>query len=334
MSERDPLLKIRFEGKAVGSGTIPVPHLLRFLSGMDKALQRTGRVLQGGTKSVRQGQPSKSAKQNVDLDLVLLTHGSPSVVLGFERGQSTDGFLPGMNPGLVLWEKAIDGLATVQEIALEEPLPEGCDNGVLKAWCEVGTLFHRGITKIEFILRRQVAPISTVFTPKGFRRIQAHIQGHLTNMRTIEGRLLMADFKERKTRKTCCRVHPSDGDPVLCLFDEAQKEEVLSDLLHYVRVIGETEEDPASGKIKSIQIHDIERLEESEDESVDLSPQGALFSQNFWESPSLEELAKAQGVKPMKASDIMGTWPGEVDDGFEEWIDEMRHPGRKGSDRS
>ena len=60
-------------------------------------------------------------------------------------------------------------------------------------------------------------------------------------------------------------------------------------------------------------------------------PQWALFSQNFWESPSLEELAKAQGVKPMKdASDIIGTWPGEVDDGFEEWIDELRHPGRKG----
>ena len=70
-------------------------------------------------------------------------------------------------------------------------------------------------------------------------------------------------------------------------------------------------------------------------ERADSLPQGGLFSQNFWESPSLEELAKAQGVKPMKdASEIIGTWPGEVDDGFEEWIDELRHPGRKGSDRS
>ena len=70
-------------------------------------------------------------------------------------------------------------------------------------------------------------------------------------------------------------------------------------------------------------------------ERADSLPQDALFSQNFWESPSLEELAKAQGVKPMKdASDLIGTWPGEVDDGFEEWIDELRHSGRKGSDRS
>lgn len=334
MSGRDPLLKIRFEGKAVGSGTIPVPHLLRFLSGMDKALQRTGWVLQGKSESVRRGQPPKKVKQNLEFDLVQLTHGSPAAVLGFERRQTTM-HLPGMDFGLEVLKRAIGGLATVQEIALEEPLPEGCDNGVLKAWRDAGTLFRRGIAKIEFTLRRQDTPISTVFTPKGFRRIQVHIQGPLTNMRTIEGQLLMADFKERKTRKTCCRVHPSVGDSVLCLFDEEQKEEVLSDLLHYVRVIGETEEDPVSGKIKSIQIHDIERLEESEDESVDLSPQGAMFSQNFWESPSLEELAKAQGVKPMEdVRDLFGTWPGEVDDGFEEWIDELRHPGRKGSDRS
>lgn len=333
MSGRDPLLKIRFEGKAVGAGTIPVPHLLRFLSGMDKALQRTGWVLQGKAGSVRRGQPPKKVKQNLEFDLVQLTHGSPAAVLGFERRQTTMP-LSGMDFGLEVLKKAISGLAAVQEIALEEPLPEGCDNGVLKFWRDAGTPFHWGIAKIEFILRRQATPISTVFTPKGFNRIRKRIQGPQTNMRTIEGQLLMADFKERKTRKTCCRVHPSVGDPVLCLFDEEQKEEVLSDLLHYVRVIGETEEDPVSGKIKSIQIHDIERLEESEDESVDLSPQGALFSQNFWESPSAEELAKAQGVKPIKdASDIIGTWPGEIDDGFEELIDELRHPGRKGSDR-
>lgn len=301
MSGRDPLLKIRFEGKA---------------------------------ESVRRGQLPKKVKQNLEFDLVQLTHGSPAAVLGFERRQ-TSMHLPGMDFGLEVLKKAIGGLATVQEIALEEPLPEGCDNGVLKAWRDAGTLFHRRIAKIEFTLRRQATPMSTVFTPKGFNRIRKRIQGPQTNMRTIEGQLLMADFKERKTRKTCCRVHPSVGDPVLCLFEESQKEEVLSDLLHYVRVIGETEEDPASGKIKSIQIHDIERLEESEDESVDLSPQGALFSQNFWESPSLEELAKAQGVKPIRdASEIIGTWPGEVDDGFEEWIDELRHPERKGSDRS
>ena len=45
MNEFNPLLKIRFDGDAVGPGNIPVSHLLIFLSNLNKALQRTGRVL-------------------------------------------------------------------------------------------------------------------------------------------------------------------------------------------------------------------------------------------------------------------------------------------------
>ena len=53
MNEKNPLLKIRFDGEAVGPGKIPVAHLLRFLTNMEKALQRTGRVLTGEAESVR-----------------------------------------------------------------------------------------------------------------------------------------------------------------------------------------------------------------------------------------------------------------------------------------
>ena len=47
MNEFNPLLKIRFDGDAVGPGKIPVSHLLIFLSNLNKALQRTGRALRG-----------------------------------------------------------------------------------------------------------------------------------------------------------------------------------------------------------------------------------------------------------------------------------------------
>ncbi len=47
----------------------------------------------------------------------------------------------------------------------------------------------------------------------------------------------------------------------------------------------------------------------------------------FWESPTLEELAHAQNVQPMTDVQVLfGTWPGDEDDGFEEAIDELRHP--------
>ncbi len=329
MRDTEPILKVRFDGEAVGPGKIPVSHLLRFLTNLNKALQRTGHVLMGAAESVRRGPQPRSIKDEVALDLVLLTHGSPAAVLGFERRQ-VEPALPGMDFGLDVLEKALSGLSAVQKPG--DSLPAGCDTGVLMAWRDAGTLFNQGIGKIEFTLNHRKKPLAAAFTPEGAARIQERIKGPQTNIRTIEGRLLMADFKEHGTR---CRVHPSVGEPVLCLFDEEQKDEVLEDILHYVRIVGEAKEDPSTGKITSIKIHDIERLEEREDEAADLLPQGTPISRDFWESPTLDELAQAQNVKPMAdVRALFGTWPGEVDDGFEDAIDELRHSNLAGEGTS
>ena len=331
MNERNPMLKIRFDGKAVGPGKISVSHLLSFLSNMNKALHRVGRVLQGDDESVRRGQPPRKIKEEVELDLVLLTHGSQAAVLGFERRQTTLS-LPQMDFGVEIYEKALGGLAIVQEGAPTGTLPAGYDTGVLMAWRDAGTLFSQGVAKIEFTLPQHTAPMTTVFTPEGFKRIQKRIQGPQINIRTIEGRLLMADFKEHGTR---CRLHPSAGDPVLCLFDEQQKDEVLENILHFVRIVGEATEDPVSGKIAGIKIYDIERLEGRDDEAADLLPQGTPISQDFWESLTLEELARSQNVQTMTSVRVLfGTWPGEENDGFEAAIDELRHSGTKRGGRS
>jgi len=320
MKDDDPLLKIRFDGEAVGPGRIPVTHLLSFLANMNKALQRTGRVLAGEAESLRRGPQPRSIKEEIALDLVLLTHGSPAAVLGFERRQA-DAALPGMDMGLDILEKALVGLTAVQ--AADDILPPGYDTGVLMAWRDAGTLFSKGITSINFTLNHRETPLTTNLSPEGFARIQQRIKGPQTNIRTIEGRLLMADFKEHGTR---CRVHPSAGEPVLCLFDEAQRDEVLDDILRYVRIVGEAKEDPLTGKIASIKIHDIERLEDREGEASDLLPQGTPISRNFWDSPTLDELAQEQNVRPMAdVRALFGTWPGEMGDGFEQDVDDLRH---------
>jgi len=320
MKEDDPLLKIRFDGEAVGPARIPVTHLLTFLANMNKALQRTGRVLAGEAESLRRGPQPRGIKEEIALDLVLLTHGSPAAVLGFERRQ-TDAAFPGMDMGLDILEKALDGLTAVQ--AADDALPPGYDTGVLMAWRDAGTLFSKGITSIDFTLNHREIPLTTNLTPEGFARIQERIKGPQTNIRTIEGRLLMADFKEHGTR---CRVHPSAGEPVLCLFDDEQRDEVLDDILRYVRIVGEAKEDPLTGKIASIKIHDIERLEDREGEAADLLPQGTPISRSFWESPTLDQLAQAQNVQPMAdVRALFGTWPGEIGDGFEQEVDDLRH---------
>ena len=322
MKNTEPFLKIQFDGEAIGEGKIPVAHLLRFLTHLTKAVQRTGRVLTGDAESVRRGPQPRSIREEVALDLVLLTHGSPAAVLGFERRQ-TEQSLPDMDLGLEILEKAIAGLSEIQEPG--EHLPAGCDAGVLMAWRDAGVLFTQGIKQIKFTLNHREPPLKAAFTPAGFTCIQQRIQGPQTNIRTIEGRLLMADFKEHGTR---CRIHPAAADPVLCLFDEAQKDEVLEDMLQFVRIVGEAKEDPVTGKITSIKIHDIERLEERENEAADLLPRGTPVEYGFWDSPTLEELAQAQQVEPITdIRPLFGSWPGELDDGFEETIDALRHSG-------
>ena len=320
MNKHEPLLKIRFDGVSIGPGKIPVAHLIKFLSNMSKALQRTGRVLLGDAESVHRGRQPRNVSEELALELVLLTHGSPATILGFERQQGQM-VLPGMELGPEIIEKALSGLGQIQEPG--EMMPEGCDAGVLLAWRDVGVLFRKGVSSIQFTLNHRETPIVTSFTPKGFERIQERIKGPLTNIRTIEGRLLMADFKEHGTR---CRVHPSVGEPVLCLFDEEQKDEVLENILQYVRIVGEAKEDPVTSKITSIKIHDIDRLEDCENEAADLLPKGTPILRHFWESPTLDELAHSQNVQPIvDVRALFGTWPGEENDGFEAAIDELRH---------
>jgi len=320
MKNEDPLLRVQFDGLAVGPGRIPVSHLIRFLDCFNKVLKRTGHVLASDADSVHYGRRPSEIAEDVALDLVQLTHGSPSVVLGLERRQ-TELAVPGIDLGDEILERAIGGLGAVQ--TADGSLPQGYDRGVLMAWRDAGALFRQEVDRIEFSLNHRKTPAKAAFTGTGLARIQDRIEGPHYNIRTIEGRLMMADFKEHGTR---CRVHPSVGTPILCLFDQDQKDEVLEDILRYVRVVGEAQEDPVSGRVASIKIHNIERLEDRENEDTDLLPKGTPVSQDFWESPTLDDLAQSQQVQPIAdVRTLFGTWPGDDDDGFEVSVRDLRN---------
>lgn len=98
-----------------------------------------------------------------------------------------------------------------------------------------------------------------------------------------------------------------------------------SDILQYVRIVGEAQDDPFSKKIRSIRIHDIERLDDRDEEGLDVLPKGTPMGDSFWNSPELDDLARTQGVGSVHdIRSLFGTWPGESDDGFEELIDDLR----------
>jgi hypothetical protein len=310
---------VRLAGPSIVPGRIPVPHLLRLLNELSKMINRVGRVINSEVERMRKGRVQQSIKDLTALDLVEVTHGSPAVVLGLERSCRQE-VMEGIDFGLEIIEKSIEGLGQIQtEIG---GMPYGFDAGVLLACRDLGVVFEQGITEVTLTLNHRPRPVTARYTEEGFRRIQNRIQGPSLTIRTVEGRLLMADFKEHGTR---CRIHPSIGDPIICLFNESQKEEVLENILQFVKVIGEAKEDPISGKITSILIHDIKRLEDREKERLDLVPQGTPIPIDFWKSMSLEELAQAQDAQPINdVSTLFGTWPGSPDDGFEEIIMGLR----------
>jgi len=121
----------------------------------------------------------------------------------------------------------------------------------------------------------------------------------------------------------------------LCLFDEEQQDEVFESILRYVRVVGEAREDPSTSKISSIKIADIQVLEGHEETQLDLLPVGTPVPQSFWRSLSIGELAESQDVTPITALDeLIGSWPGEVGDGFEDTIINLRQRNRAGGQKN
>jgi len=51
---------------------------------------------------------------------------------------------------------------------------------------------------------------------------------------------------------------------------------------------------------------------------------------DFWRGMRFEDLTVAQGVGPLTdIAALVGAWPGDVDDGFEDMICELRRAGRQ-----
>ena len=146
----------------------------------------------------------------------------------------------------------------IEAVGGEQPaMPRGYDQGVLLALREGGKLFDRGIEMITFDLRTRKGHWISHYTREVHMRVVSRVQEPIENrQRTVEGRLVMGDFKESGFR---CRVHPPIGKPIACLFDEVQKEAVLAAMTHYIRLVGEATE--AEGEILSLKIGDIEVLD-------------------------------------------------------------------------
>jgi hypothetical protein len=321
-SGRLPLI-IHFEGPAVVRRRLQLRDFLLFGREIQTALDRVARVLHGDKSSVRPGRRLAEIEDACSLDVVSF-RGGGSATLTLDLPVLAQKVLPTYEDiGEESLRALISGLDTLS--VDNSSLPQGYDDGVLMAIREAGKTFDRGVDRVSFALGAGRHRLAREITRETIEHIVRRVQAPTQNQKIIEGRLLMADFKESALR---CRIHPVLGDPIICDFDEFKRDAVLSALTHLVRIVGEAT--LVEGAIRSLRIQDVEVLDE-EGRTGDMGPPVARFET---ERPALESLGGENVARTMgELSDIgTGIWP-EAED-VDEFIRSVRKWRREGgSDR-
>jgi len=217
-----------------------------------------------------------------------------------------------MDAGEAAIERLLDGIPMLKETTAV--LPTGYDAGVLAAWRDIGVVLDHGIETVEFRFRSSNRQFDVNYDAQVHSCIIERTRAPVSSQRTVEGRLLMADFNEPRTR---CRIHPPTMSPVECEFDERLEDSVYENLRSFVRIRGEAEEDPETGRVRRLRIIEIEPLR-------DVTGVPEMVSEGFWQSRSVEQLAAEQGLDaPQDLGRLIGA--GAVLWGSDEEFDEFVH---------
>lgn len=287
---------------------MPLSDLLDLGKHLQSAVERVARVLIGQEDSRRRGPKPAEITATCRLEVVALNRGSFEIALDLPRD-----ILEGMHLGFEAVEAMLKGCEELRGEGAS--LPPGYDLGVLHSLRDLGGAIGRGIDAIEIRAQLPRFRHRTVIDRQVHTRIVERIRGPVASLRTVEGLLLMADFRHDGER---CRIHPPAGEPITCTFDDSLEETVYQHLRTPVRVVGEAHSDPSTGRISSLKVRDIEPLstEVGDFETVDAS--------EFWTELPLEQLAAKQGVTPVSSlDDLLGAaaslWAS--DEEFEEFLE-------------
>ena len=317
---REPLV-IHFEGEAVARQRLALRDLILFGNHFQSALDRVARLLRGDPASAVPGRRPGDVERMSALEIVSL-RGGGSVTIVCDVPPSAVPPLPNLpDPAGEALRTLVVGLGTIAGEG--DTLPSGFDKGVLLSLREAGKVFDKGFSKITLSLPASPSRARVDWTRPAYLEMVRRIQAPVRNRRVLEGRLLMADFRESSLR---CRVHPPVGAPVSCEFEESQRDAVLSALTHYVRVVGEATE--LDDHVQALRIEDIEMLD------PDATPGTSGLTRPFSVGPpmSLLALAEAKGARPVQDPNMLfgDFWPEEED--LEEFLHAVARWRREGSD--
>jgi hypothetical protein len=300
-----PLLTIHFEGPSVQDGRILLDDLMQFVSNIGLAVERIVNVLETGV-GTRVGRPPKGIQLLSALEVVALSPGSVELALDLRRAQP---LLPDFDIGLRAVEKLVVGLPDLSED--DRPLPEGFDEGVLTSLREAGRILDKGFDSVALSLPPRPQPRTAVITAPTRDGVISRLRRFQQAWATVEGRLLMADVRENTLR---CRLHPSAGNSIYCLFPEYLTPTVMKYLRRFVRARGEAIIERATNQVRSLNVLDLEPIDEPLLSGIQVP------STSFWETRRFEDLAEEQGIYPLTDwNQLQGDWPEGMD--FDEFLD-------------
>jgi hypothetical protein len=301
-------LKVKVEGPGVHRKSIPIPELVKICSAIQTAIHRQAEAMEKpSAKTLRRGPITATAQDECTLELTGIVGGSTGLVFQYTKPQQHLPIPEVANFGSDVLAKVAETMRSFER----ENAPSEIDVGVLASLQELGTALEgKKITKISLSVphhngRKRV--VRATFTPAVIERIARRIKLPTHERMTIEGKLEMADFKETGR---VFRIHPSIGLPIQCSFDSAIEDVVYGALRKPAKVTGTARLAPHSGRIDELRVEQIEIMDEL-----------LVGAKDFFGSRTIEQLAEAQGVRPLdKPAELVGGWP--KDESVDEFLEE------------
>jgi|GEM_PF-1967102 len=299
-----PVLKLTVRGPGIRSGRISVPDLIKICQDAQTAVTRQAEALEG-RKTIHPGPTTNQIRHECTLELFAIRKGSTTLEFGLAKAQMA----------LPFDEMRIFGAEVVEELAdTIKSLGNGnkkqnLDPGVLQSIYGLGSIVGAGrISELTWIApkggRKQVKGL---VNKKVRERAATRLSGPTFKVVQIDGILDMADFSRRERK---CRIDPAIGSPVTCTFGPDHENLIQGLMRHPVRAVGIGKILPQSDRVESLEIQTIEPL-----------PSLALGEGNFVLSSSIEQLAAAQGTKPLQDINTLGGFL--ADDEVDEFVAEI-----------
>ena len=258
-----------FEGPAAERNRVAVPDFIRVLDGIQRSLFVVGQELMGRRRT--RGPIPQTYQEQLTLELLPTEPGSFKATLRLPEPPS---------PQLIdFGEDALDTVlagieAEMKESAapvLSEQARAVVHETILRALSPQTRLTLRGGRHGHVIVISQEDIVrSGVLVPQSFPRGRTQ----------LVGRLLEVDFKDRTAE-----VWDASGKMTRVRFSEEMAEALKAAARMQVVLEGDAEVDD-QGRTRTFEIQNITTLDVSDD---------------FWKNPSLEELARQQGVRPIQS---------------------------------